>query len=59
MQGKVEPGETSDAEVTLHLDYLKISDSIDGELFELDKFNYKYNVLNQDFFNDVITALGL
>lgn len=56
--GKWEPGETSDTDLTLNLDYVKIT--CNGQKwFEHDKFNYIHEVNGTDYLSAVRTALGL
>lgn len=60
--GNIEPGENSDTEVVLHLDYIKISATRGGNretLLEFDRFNYVYNVDGLDLMTDYKAALGL
>lgn len=56
--GKWEPGETSDTELELTLDYINVI--CDGEdVFTHDKFNFIHTVNGVDYLADVRTALGL
>lgn len=56
--GKWEPGETSDTELELTLDYINII--CDGSsIFEHDKFNFIHVVNGVDDLADVRSALGL
>lgn len=56
--GKWEPGETSETELEMSLDYIKmICDDI--KVFEHDKFNFVHEVEGTDYLRDVRYALGL
>ena len=55
--GKFESGEQSEAELELMIDWIRLT--VDGkEVFEVDRFNYKFNMNGQDIFADVNAALG-
>ena len=56
--GKWEPAETSDTELELTLDYIKVICD-DNDIFEHDKFNFIHVVNGVDYLADVRTALGL
>ena len=56
--GKFEPGESSETEVTLTLDYVKITAN-SKDVLEIDKFNYIFNVNGIDIISDVRSALGI
>ena len=60
--GKMESGEKSDTEITLSLDYLKITTggkAVKKKIVEIDKFNYLYVVNGIDQTSDLRSALGL
>ena len=55
--GKFEPGEQTETEVVVAVDYIKIT--VDGKVaLELDVFNYIYNVDGADMLADLRAALG-
>ena len=55
--GKFEPGEQTETEVVVTVDYIKIT--VDGSVaLELVVFNYIYNVNGVDMLSDVRAALG-
>lgn len=59
--GKAEPGETSDTELELNLDYIKATANERGgekTLFEIDKFNMIYNIGGTDYLAEVRRLLG-
>ena len=55
--GKFEPGEQTETEVVVTLDYLKIT-CRDEVAVEIDKFNYVYSVGGVDMLDDLRAALG-
>lgn len=57
--GNLETGESADAELVMHLDYIKLEDSVDGVLLEIDKFNHKFEISGYDWFEVINDALGL
>ena len=56
--GKFEPGETMESELTLTIDWLKITYDKDFVYLEIDKLNSRYVANGQDIFADVNAALG-
>lgn len=59
--GKFEPGETSDTDLELNVDYIKASSLERGSekvLLELDKFNFVYNIGGTDYLAEVRRMLG-
>ena len=55
--GKFEPGEQTDSESELAIDYLKVTVD-DEELVELDKLNYVFRVNGTDYLADTREAVG-
>ena len=55
--GKFEPGEQTESENELSINYLKMT--VDGEeLLEIDKLNYIYRVNGEDYLTDTREAVG-